>query len=180
MSDNSISIVPKQSSYPEPKQKADEILGWLVSRDIVKFQASDCVLGAETGHAISEGAESVLKESEYAPFDMHWSGLAITIGRTVFDAGANGLDELICPNCKENIAKEDWDMFNEWFEEKSDNITCPRCNHGSEIHQFKMDFQWGFSNLGFTFWNWPEFTQEFLCEFKEKLGCDVDVVFQHI
>jgi hypothetical protein len=179
MSDNSISIVPRLSSYPDPKKKADEVLAWLVSRDIVKSEPSDCVLSAEFGYSVSNGEKSVVEHPEWLPLNLN-DGLAVTIGRTIFHAGGNGLDEMICPNCKEDIAKEDWDMFNEWFEEKSDNITCPRCNHASEVHQFEMDFQWGFSNLGFTFWNWPEFTQDFLNEFKEKLGCDIDVVYEHV
>jgi len=179
MSDNSICIVPRLSSYPEPEKKASEILAWLVSRDIVKPEMSDCVFG-KSGYAISEGAKSVVEEPQDAPFGLGTNGLTITTGRTIFDAGANGIDELICPNCGENIAQEDWDMFNDWFAEKSDNITCPRCHHGSEVHLFRMDFQWGFSNLGFTFWNWPEFTQKFLDEFREKLGCDIDIVYLHM
>ena len=32
------------------------------------------------------------------------------------------------------------------------------------------------SNLGFTFWNWPDFKSEFLLEFKAKLGEDIEVI----
>lgn len=36
------------------------------------------------------------------------------------------------------------------------------------------------SNLGFTFWNWPEFTDEFLAEFESRLGTKTKMVFGRI
>lgn len=57
MSDYSVSIVPQQSSYPDNKDKAKEILNWLISEDIIKSSLTDCVLGPEIGYAISEGAK---------------------------------------------------------------------------------------------------------------------------
>jgi hypothetical protein len=42
MSDTSIAIVPKKSSYPNNVEKADEILKWLISRDIVKETLHNC------------------------------------------------------------------------------------------------------------------------------------------
>jgi hypothetical protein len=56
MSDHSISIVPRQSAYPDKEIKAKEILEWLVSLDIVKPTLSDCVLGSSGGYEISNGA----------------------------------------------------------------------------------------------------------------------------
>jgi hypothetical protein len=44
--------------------------------------------------------------------------------------------------------------------------------------EFKPD--WGFNELGFTFWNWAELKQTFINDFKKRLACDVAVVFQHI
>jgi hypothetical protein len=43
MSDYSVSIIPKQSTYPDKETKAKEILDWLVSLDIVKPTLSDCI-----------------------------------------------------------------------------------------------------------------------------------------
>jgi len=57
MSDHSVSIVPQQSFYPENKDKAKVILDWLISEDIINSSLTDCVLGAENGYAISEGAK---------------------------------------------------------------------------------------------------------------------------
>lgn len=36
------------------------------------------------------------------------------------------------------------------------------------------------SNLGFTFWNWPDFTPEFLTEFSKRLDMEIHVVFGRI
>ena len=180
MSDHSISIVPKQSAYPGKVSKAKEILGWLVSLDIVKPTPSNCILSSNEGYAISKGAKRVTTEPEYLPFNLGVNGLEIITERQVFDTGQNGMDELICPNCKQDMASEDWDFLSEWGDNKSDNLTCPLCNVATDIHQFKFTPEWGFSEIGFTFWNWPPFTEEFIDEIKQKLDSEVDVVYTWI
>ncbi len=59
-------------------------------------------------------------------------------------------------------------------------MTCPLCHVAMDIHQFTFSPDWGFSDLGFTFWNWPGLTDEFIAEFKKKLGCDISIVYAHI
>jgi hypothetical protein len=176
MSDHSISIVPRQSTFPDKEIKAKEILEWLVSADIVKPTLSDCVVSSNDGYAISNGAKFVSAEPEYLPFDLGANGLEIITERQVFHTGENGLDELICPNCMQDIANEDWDFLSEWGDNQSNNITCPLCNVATDIHQFKFTPSWGFSDLGFTFWNWPPLTDKFIEDFKQKLNCDIDLV----
>ncbi len=157
MSDHSISIVPRRSSYPDNKAKAQEVLDWLTSQDIVKPTLSDCVLSSDEGYAISEGAKLVTNLPDELPFNLITNGLEITTQRQVFDTGGNGLDQCICPNCKENIAFEDWSFIDSWAEQNN-SLTCPLCYVASDVHQFAFSPEWGFSNLGFTFWNWPDFT----------------------
>ncbi len=180
MSDSCISIVPKLSSYPDNKVKAQEILNWLVSEDIVKPTLSDCVLGSDNGYAISEGARRVSNHPEYLPFNLITNGLEINTERNVFDTGQNGMDGCICPNCKEDILSEDWGFINDWFENKSDSMACPFCNVSNDINKFKFSPEWGFSDLGFTFWNWSDLTDEFIAEFRQKLGCDISIIYTHI
>lgn len=180
MSDHSITIVPRLSNFPDNIVKANEILDWLISQDIVKPSLSDCVLSSNKGYAISEGAKSVTNLPDELPFDLNVNGLEIITKRQVFDTGESGMDECICPNCKGNLASEDWSFFNDWYEQKSNNITCTLCNIASDIHQFTFSPSWGFSDLGFTFWNWHGLTDEFIAEFKQKLGCDISVVRAHI
>ena len=98
MSEHSISIVPRQSSYPDKENKATEILNWLISLDIVKATLSDCILSANNGYAISNGAKNVSDDPDNLPFDYTVNGLEIITTRQIFDTGENGMDELICPN----------------------------------------------------------------------------------
>lgn len=180
MSDHSISIVPRQSSYLDNNVKAIEVLEWLISQDIVKSTLSDCILSSDKGYAISHGANRVVYTPGELPFDLITNGLEIITNRQVFHSGENGLDKCICPNCKENIATEDWSFFIDWYERKSNHLTCPLCNVETDIQQFQFSPSWGFSDLGFTFWNWPDFTDEFIAEFRCKLGTDISIVYSHI
>ncbi len=179
MSDHSISIVPRQSNYPDNKIKAKEILRWLISLDIVKSSISDCILSSDNGYAISEGAKAVTLFPDELPFDLITNGLTIITERKIFDTGENFIYELICPNCKENIAFDDWDL-NPWGNSDSDNFTCSHCGNETEIHNYSFEPDWGFSNLGFTFWNWPDFTEDFIAKIKIKLNSEISIVYQHI
>lgn len=180
MSDYSISIVPRQLSYPDNKIKAKEILDWLISLDIVKPTLSDCILSSDNGYAISDGARRVASMPDEIRFDRITNGLEIITNRNVFNNGVYDIDECICPNCKKNIVLEDWGSSNDWYEQKSDSITCPLCNVATDIPQFKFSPELGFSDLGFTFWNWPELTDEFIEEFRQKLGCDILLLLTYI
>lgn len=177
MSEHSISIVPKLSTYPGRDVKAEEILKWLVSLDIVKATVSDCILGSEGGYAISNGARLISSEPDMLPFGLWTNGLGIITERQIFHTGENGMEELICPACKQNIADEDWDFFNEWADNTSNSLTCPLCNVSTDIQQYKYTPEWGFSDLGFTFWNWPGFTDKFIDDFKMRLGCEISLVY---
>ena len=180
MSDHSTSIVPRESFYPDKEIKAKEIVEWLVSLDIVKPTLSDCVLSSNEGYAISNGAELVSTEPELLPFDFGVNGLEIITERQVFHTGQYGMEELICPSCKQDIANEDLNFLSEWDNNQSNNITCPLCKVATDIHQFKFRPHWGFSDLGFIFWNWSPFTEKFIKDFEQKLGCDIDLVLTWI
>ena len=180
MSDHSISIVPKQSAFPDKEIKAREILDWLVSLDIVKPTLSDCVLSSSDGHEISNGAKLVSTEPEFLPFNLGVNGLEIITERQVFHTGQNGMEELICPSCRQGIANEDWDFLSEWGDNNSNNLTCPLCSVTLDIHEYKFTPEWGFSDLGFTFWNWSSLTDSFITDFKQKLGCDINLVYTWI
>ncbi|TDR25830.1 TFIIB-type zinc ribbon-containing protein [Flavobacterium cheniae] len=180
MSSHSISIVPKKSVYPDSEIKAREILEWLVSKNIIKSSISDCILSSDKGYAISEGAIEIVEQSEYLPFDLIVNGLEITSKRQIFHTGQNGMDECICPNCKVNIVSDVWDFLDDWFEHKTNNLTCSNCGNQTEINNYSFKPQWGFSNIGFTFWNWPEFKEDFIEEFQQKLGFEICIVHTHI
>ena len=180
MSDNSISIIPKKSVYQGNEKKAQEILEWLISLDIVKPLPSDCVLGAPLGYPISNGAIRATNHPNDLPFSLITNGLEIVTSRQIFDNGGNGVESIICPTCSGNLADEDWAFFEEWQNQTEDTITCTLCQSKSSIHSFHFTPTWGFSNLGFTFWNWSDLTNEFIESFKDKLNSDVDIVYRHL
>jgi hypothetical protein len=176
MPDHSISFVPKISNYPDHQKKAKEILDWLVFQDIVKAKRTDCVFGIEEGYEVSDGARKFVTEPEHLPFGLALNGLQIAIEKTVFDTGENELQEVICPNCGQNVIAEFVEHIEKWFDNSSNKMSCSECGKAQEMNDYLSDPEWAVSNLGFTFWNWPEFKEEFVAEFKRKLGGNVAVV----
>jgi hypothetical protein len=180
MCSHSISIVPRNSEIIQSKEKANEILEWLISIDVVKKSTSDCILGSDNGYAISEGAKRITNDIEYLPYNLITNGLEITTKRQIFNTGQGGLEKCICPNCGENIESDFWEFLDEWFENKSNDLKCSECGNGTEINKYQIEPQWGFSNIGFTFWNWPMFKEDFINEFREKLGVDIFIIHSKI
>jgi hypothetical protein len=152
MRDSSISVVCKKSTCPNSKEKAQEILAWLVSKDIVDPHPSDCTPGGENGYMMSKGAASVIKEPKYLHFGPGMiNGLNVITDRQIFSTGQNGLDELICPNCNKDISQENWDFFDPWASGETDDLACPSCGKASEIHHYTFKPEWGLvtSDLNF-------------------------------
>lgn len=180
MSDHSISIVPRISNYPDKEKKSQEILAWLIAQDIVQEKKTPCILDFDKGgYAISQGAKQITKMADDLPFTHAVNGLEITTQRNVFDGGENLLAKIICPHCSNNIALDDWDL-NPWFYKKSEELVCPRCQVSADVQKYIFEPAWGFSDLAFTFWNWADFTDEFLQLFKEKLNCEIAVVYRQL
>ncbi len=175
MSDISTSIVPELTIYPNRFEKAKQIVEWLTDIKAIKGDKADCILSSALGYPIDSGAVVLTTEPKQLPFNLVVNGLQVVTEPSVFDAGENGLDSVICPNCKEDILAEEWNL--EGFI-KSENplLECPLCEQQSDLNSYVIEPTWGFSNLGFTFWNWTGFTDDFIKEFEQKLGCKVKVV----
>ena len=178
MSDQSISIVPRQSFYLNNKNKAKEILYWLVSLDIVKPILTNCILGLGTGYAISKGAKDVVKDSSKLPYKFIANGLELVTSSQVFDTGQYDIVDLVCPNCNEHVSGEVLSFIENWYENLCIDPICPFCFLAADINKYTFIPRWGFSDLGFKFWNWPDFTDQFTIELEHKLHCEVSVVHQ--
>ncbi len=180
MSDYCISIVPKISSFPNKEEKIDEILSWLIENDIIKPDTSDCILGSRRKrYAVSIGAKHVTTFPEYLPFDLEINGLEIIDSRQVFDTGGNGIESVMCPACCRNILANGLDFIAKWYEGEN-AVQCSICETLVDIHSYDFTPEWGFSDLGFSFWNWPKLTDSFMEEFQHKLGCEINLVFTRI
>lgn len=180
MGDTYIAIVPRISQYPDRKKKAQEILEWLVKADIVVSEKSNNTLDGD-GYSISRGASAVVSEPSELPFELTVNGMRVFTEREVVHTGQFEPETVSCPACNEDISDGgDLEFIESWASGESDDLQCPHCGHTAEIHQFEFDIQWGFSDLGFVFWNWSEFTEEFIKEFSHKLACEVDIIYAKI
>jgi hypothetical protein len=177
MSDSSISIVPAKMLYPDAEKKATEITKWLQELKVIKAEQSyQCIPGVvKKGYAIEKGAAKVVQKPDRLPFENGINGLEISISRRVFHAGEDGLKGVFCPHCEKNVLDEDWDL-NPWIKRGHTEMACPFCKRKNELSAFIIKPLWAFSNLGFTFWNWPGFTPAFLKTFESKLECEMKIV----
>lgn len=70
MSFNTNSVVPKISRFPDKEKKIEEVLNWLISKDIIKpYTIADCTYGQTFGYPISEGAKKTTMFPNYLPFN---------------------------------------------------------------------------------------------------------------
>ena len=165
-------IVDKEATLEEAEFLAQAIHAWLVEYEIVEetpvedihsigeYAAGRNYLQITTGQDVSE--------SDNCGFDL-------TTTRTVFHAGGNGGDP-ICPGCQMTATNhEQWiSAVDDWQMGGAGSLRCEHCGYTASITDWVFD--WGFGNLGFTFWNWPPLSDEFIAEFHARLGHEIVVV----
>lgn len=177
MSDCSISIIANNPNIINIEEKACKILEWLISLDIVKPTLSNCILSSKHGYAISKGAVRITESPEELPFHLITNGLEIVTEKTVFDPGEASDPDVSCKNCNKIMSFEEW--FN--FEDPEDmRIKCIACGFEADLEEFILHIDFVEGNLGFKFWNWPDFTVDFINEFKNQLECEITIVHQRI
>lgn len=174
MSDFSTSIIAKDICE-NSKAKSEEIIQWLVSKDIIKPKLSDCILSKNLGYAISDGAKSITEYPENLPYDLVTNGLEITTEEQDFNSGEDIDIEVVCKKCNQESEIPDWE-----FIEESDKFACPNCNEQYPINELMGETVIYKSNLEFTFWNTSDFTEVFLNEFQQKLGTEIVLINQRI
>lgn len=175
MSDISLSIVPYEIVFQDRVQKAQQVVDWLISLNIIKPDKTDCILSKESGYPIDSKAVDITDDPNDLPYSLKTNGLQVITERTVFDAGEYGLDSFICPQCGEDIISLEWTL--EDYHTHGDTVmSCPACHKDNSLNDYIIEPTWAFSNLGFTFWNWPSLKQEVIEDFERLLGCKVKVV----
>lgn len=178
MNNYSISIVPLVENYPNHAAKAQEIVQWLSEIKAIKKEKSICTLGKE-GYAIDEGAKKLVEFPEELPFGLEVCGLEVFTQSHIFTSGERELETVLCPSCKGEMREYFENQVNLWESTNNFIIQCPHCQAKHPIHAFHCEPIWGFSNLGFKFWNWTDFTYQFIEDFEQRLGCEVRVVYEH-
>jgi hypothetical protein len=201
MSDNYITICTVQE-VDNAKELSDKLVNWLKKNQIIENEQSNCVLGMK-----DLGYKPGKRHVEAIGFDenilrLQVCGMEVKTEREVFNAMAfTALTEMICPKCERNrfegITPEDFytdnltseqletfhavfDEFNNWTKKEVSKLICPYCAEPSDLESYKIGDTIALSNLGFTFWNWPQLTPEFIEQVKAVLGKDVKVINGHI
>jgi len=188
MSDHSICFVPVQPQFQGDRHaKAEEIVKWLVEQKAIEPTLSDCVSGR--AYRLLPGLTQFLEHGdEYFDPDLLTLELEVITEKTVFHAGGNGLETITCPACQTcesdplDMQKDSpfLDLVTTWFESESELITCPYCQREISIADFIFEPAWGFSDLGFSFWNrGGPFRDDFVKEFERRLGCPMRIVYTH-
>jgi hypothetical protein len=173
------SMVSKKSEVDNPEALASKIVTWLVQQGIVEARQIKCTPGeTRLGYPPGPNYVKVVDKSQ-SEFDLRLliaNGLICTTRKTVFNSG-QGKTEVRCPKCKA-ICKNDWTKaIDSWYVDGEKGLmVCPECRNFQSITEWDFEPKWGFSNLGFTFWNWPKVNDKFVLDFSEKLGQPVILV----
>jgi hypothetical protein len=177
-------IVDTEATSGEAQRLAAHVLDWLVADGFVAAERTDCVLGADAGHAPGARCGEAVEEPDPELFGVWSNGLHVTVGRTVFDAGQGEPTAVTCPHCATEIplvdecwslVEESWDRFRgavgSWAEGHDEPVACPSCDRTAPVHTWLWaDDHFAFGHLGFTFWNWPALRPGFVGDFSHRLG----------
>jgi hypothetical protein len=110
-------------------------------------------------------------------------GMDVVIGRTVYDAGENGLNAISCPQCGHSCNLESegwWSAIGEWANKQGvGNLLCTSCQTSTPIVSWQFDPVWGFGELAFQFSEWF-LREEFVEELSQILGHRVAWVQSHV
>ncbi len=172
-------IVIKNVSENELDAVAEQVLQYLIGREVISEKKKDNVLGKELGYCPGENWASVVDYPEEEHFlELNTNGMTIQKGRTVFWADGQEFKKIKCPRCSENNLECDWgELFSRWIEDpKSADYECKKCKVPSAISEYAFTPKWALSNLGFTFWNWPLFKSSFVIELEELTGRKIELV----
>ncbi len=178
MSDIHSSIVPVGISKAEVIEKMDRVIKYLVSQEIISSEQTDSVLGSDLGYPPAKNYGLVMQEGNEYLLELRTNGLGIKTGRNVYYA--DGIYALNCPNCKSDMLETDWSAaLDEWMSESpNDQVVCPECNQFHSVSELVFSPNWGFGEIGFTFWNWGRpFNQIFIDEMEKVLGCKTTVIY---
>ena len=181
MSDSYISLVPNNVEEECAKALANRSYLWLVKNGIIQPQASDCTLG-EFGYEPGPNYLYAIGEDLYGLKNLKTNGLEIVTERTIFHNGGNGLEEINCPKCGANCLSLEWsEAIDDWLSgESQGSLICGSCSSSNSIIEYRFQPLWCFGFLGFSFWNWPAFTEEFIKDLEELLNRRVQMVFGRI
>lgn len=166
-------IVDLDAGPDDTDQLAHRAVRWLVAEGVVRADRTACVLGQPLGHPPGPDWHRAVDadDADRNPYD----GLAVHVGRTVFDGGQGEPEAVVCPRCAATttFVTDSWELDDEiwrpfrdamedWHHTGTAEVACPACARLVPLPEWTWaDDYFTFGHLGFTFWNWPELTAGF-------------------
>lgn len=172
------SVIDPEASEAEAPALAERLLQWFIDEGIVVAVPSDCTLG-DSGYAPGPSYARAVGSPNELLLKLRTNGLEVVSKRSVFHNGGLGV-ELVCTSCggRFDPPRGLWSgAVGEWYDRRGPGLlACPGCQAMRPITEWQHDPPFGFANLGFTFWNWPNLLDDFVSEIAERLGHHVVVV----
>nr|WP_314262463.1 hypothetical protein [uncultured Devosia sp.] len=156
MSDNSLHLVPvHQGDYPNARDKAHQALAFLVERDMVEAQPSDCTLATAPGHRFLPGARELFEDGDAIHLGLAVSGVSLECeGRRAFHPMESADLNLTCATCgRVHMFDEAVEFIPGWLSGEQEFPRCLACGTARHLAEWNCQPEWAFSNLGLTFWN---------------------------
>lgn len=186
MSDHCQSIVDIDVAPQAAAAAAEHLREWLLRTGVIDKITGDNVLSTAHGHFpgpnIDQCFDGVPHETVAQISTFAVCGVALTVGRAVFDTGSNGI-ELVCDACDARLANEPayFDAVDAWAAGNDDvAYACPRCGHTQPVKHWNGPFVFGLGCMAAEFYNWPPLSTRFVDSLAEVLGHRVRVVRRRI
>lgn len=189
MSLHYISYVPRQLTYQGDRfAKAEEIFQWLLAENVIKPEKNEEGLSGNV-YYFSDGIQKFLDVPVKSMFDTpaYCAGFTCTTKRDVYCPVENWDKGPICPCCESDLNPntnddEGWNRclgegMWKWRETgETPSIVCPTCHNSASLADYRFVPDWGFSDLGFTFYECPKLNRSFVDELERRLACRVWIV----
>lgn len=183
------SYAPKQRTYQGDRfAKAEEIFQWLLAEDAIKPEKNEDGISSEDVYFFSEGILNFLDVPAERLFNTPslWAGFSYTTKREVYCPIENWDKGPACPVCADDLNPctaegEGMNRLSEgigkWMETGEElPVVCPACNSSSSLADYRFVPDWGFSDLGFKFYECTKLSGAFVEELECRLGCRVWIV----
>ena len=167
MSDSFVMLADIDVTLDEATELSSVVLDGLRKHGIIGNHANEeCVLGG-TGFPPGQKIADIYKVAKReAPFwKLLTCGVSVRVERG-FNEWAMGesCEGYTCPKCNGEIPPFDddfilGDAIEDWYKNGSEGlgVNCPLCQKNSPLTKWVCRPPFAFSNLAFTFWNWPPF-----------------------
>jgi hypothetical protein len=156
---------------------------WLAGTQIIEPEPSDSGLSGVAYRPGPKVRAALAADTTDMSFrDLKVNGLHIEVGRTVHDAGGNGI-ELGCDLCAEVFVPDEryYDAVEAWVcGDDRATFACPKCGGPKLLTEWRGPWAWAFGNLGFEFWNWPPLSEGFLTAMNGRLGHRTMLIWRHV